>query len=172
MTASETSTPGLITRTRTVIADGCSTTLTLHLTVLPAVTTTLSETACQTYVWNGVTLYEAGTYEQHFPSANGCDSTVILHLTLHSPDTVHQTGSACNSYTLNGTTYTYSGTYTQHLTGGNGCDSVVILDLTNRRNTPTSTPPSITACIGRARTGTPPATTPWRTPDRTAATAS
>ena len=130
VTASETSTPGLITRTRTVIADGCSTTLTLHLTVLPAVTTTLSETACQTYVWNGITLYETGTYEQHFPSANGCDSTVILHLTLHSPDTVHQTGSACNSYTLNGTTYTYSGTYTQHLTGGNGCDSVVILDLT------------------------------------------
>ncbi len=130
VTASESSTPGLITRTRTVIADGCSTTLTLHLTVLPAVTTTLSETACQTYVWNGVTLYETGTYEQHFPSANGCDSTVILHLTLLSPDTVHQTGSACNSYTLNGTTYTYSGTYTQHLTGGNGCDSVVILDLT------------------------------------------
>ena len=130
VTASETSTPGLITRTRTVTADGCSTTLTLHLTVLPAVTTTLSAEACQSYIWNGVTHYESGIYEQHFPSANGCDSTVVLSLTLHSPDTTYLTEFACDSYILNGTTYSYSGTYTQYLTNDNGCDSVVVLNLT------------------------------------------
>ena len=130
ISATETSTPGLITRTRTVTNDGCSATVTLYLTVHPTATTEINEEGCGTYLWNGVTLYEEGNYEQHFLTANGCDSTVILHLTLHIPDTTHQTESACNSYTLNGISYNYSGTYTQHLTNGNGCDSMVILDLT------------------------------------------
>ena len=130
ISATETSTPGLITRTRTVTNDGCSATVTLYLTVHPTATTEINEEGCGTYLWNGVTLYEEGNYEQHFLTANGCDSTVILHLTLHTPDTTHQTESACNSYTLNGISYNYSGTYTQHLTNGNGCYSMVILDLT------------------------------------------
>ena len=130
VTAAETSTPGLITRTRTVTNDGCSATVTLYLTVHPTATTEINEEGCGTYLWNGVTLYEEGNYEQHFFTANGCDSTVILHLALHIPDTTYQIESACESYTLNGINYNYSGTYTQHLTNGNGCDSVVILDLT------------------------------------------
>ena len=130
VSASETATPGTLTRTRTVIADGCSSIVTLHLTVLPTAFTEISQEACQTYVWNGVTIYESGNYEQHFLSANGCDSTVVLHLTLHSPDTTYLTESACDSYALNGTIYSYSGTYIQHLTNGNGCDSLVMLNLT------------------------------------------
>ena len=130
VTALETATPGLITRTRIVTADGCSSIVTLYLSVLPTAFTEISQEACQTYVWNGVTLYESGNYEQHFLSANGCDSTVVLHLTLHSPDTTYLTESACDSYALNGTIYSYSGTYIQHLTNGNGCDSLVMLNLT------------------------------------------
>ena len=130
VSAEETATPGTITRTRTVTADGCSAVVTLYLTVLPSITNEIYEEACQTYLWNGITLYEEGDYEQHFLSSSGCDSTVILHLTLHEPDTAYLTESSCDSYTLNGTTYNYSGTYTQHLTNGNGCDSVVFLDIT------------------------------------------
>ena len=130
VTAMETATPGLITRTHTVSTDSCYAVVTLYLTVQPVVTTEFTQEACGTYLWNGVTLYEIGDYVQHFTSANGCDSTVILHLTLHSPDTVQLTESACNTYTLNGTTYSYSGTYTQHLTNTNGCDSTLILSLT------------------------------------------
>ena len=129
VTAMETATPGLITRTHTVSTDSCYAVVTLYLTVQPVVTTEFTQEACGTYLWNGVTLYENGDYVQHFTSANGCDSTVILHLTLHSPDTVQLTESACNTYTLNGTTYSYSGTYTQHLTNTNGCDSTLILSL-------------------------------------------
>ena len=130
VSAAETATPGTITRTRTVTADGCSAVVTLYLTVLPSITNEIYEEACQTYLWNGITLYEEGDYEQHFLSSNGCDSTVILHLTLHEPDTTRLADSGCDSYTLNGTAYSYSGTYTQHLTNSSGCDSVVVLDLT------------------------------------------
>ena len=130
VTAMETATPGLITRTRTVTTDSCSATVTLHLTVRSAPVTDLEVDGCQTYVWNGVTYYESGTYEQHFPSSNGCDSTVFLHLTLHQPDTTLLTVSVCDSYSLNGITYTYTGSYVQYLTDVHDCDSVVMLDLT------------------------------------------
>ena len=133
LTAAETDAPGQLIRTRTVTADGCSSTVTLHLTVRSAPVTDLDVDGCQTYVWNGVTYYESGTYEQHFPSASGCDSTVFLHLTLHQPDTTFLTASACDSYLLNGITYSYSGEYLQHFTNAFGCDSVLVLDLTIHR---------------------------------------
>jgi len=133
LTAAETDAPGQLIRTRTVTADGCSSTVTLHLTVRSAPVTDLDVDGCQTYVWNGVTYYESGTYEQHFPSASGCDSTVFLHLTLHQPDTTLLTASACDSYSLNGITYSYSGEYFQHFTNVLGCDSVVVLNLTIHR---------------------------------------
>ncbi|MBP5496663.1 MAG: gliding motility-associated C-terminal domain-containing protein [Bacteroidales bacterium] len=133
LTAAETDAPGQLIRTRTVTADGCSSTVTLHLTVRSAPVTDLDVDGCQTYVWNGVTYYESGIYEQHFPSASGCDSTVFLHLTLHQPDTTLLTASDCDSYSLNGITYSYSGEYFQHFTNVLGCDSVVVLNLTIHR---------------------------------------
>ena len=130
VTAMETATPGLITRTHTVSTDSCYAVVTLYLTVQPVVTTEFTQEACGTYLWNGVTLYENGDYVQHFTSANGCDSTVILHLTLLPSDTTHLSVFDCDTYTLNGSTYSYSGTYYQNLTNSNGCDSIVVLDLT------------------------------------------
>ena len=130
VTAEETAVPGLLTYTRTVIADGCSSVVTLYLTVMAVPFTEMSVDACQTYVWNGMTYYENGDYEQHFVSASGCDSTVVLHLTLHQPDTTYLTVSECGSYTMNGVTYNFSGEYVRHLYNASGCDSVVILDLT------------------------------------------
>ena len=130
VTAEETATPGLLTRTCTVIADGCTSVLTLYLTVLSKPVTELSMDACLFYVWNGMTYYESGDYEQHFLSADGCDSTVVLHLDLFQPDTAYLTVSVCDSYALNNVTYYYSGEYIQNLTNVNGCDSVIMLDLT------------------------------------------
>ena len=130
VTAEETATSGLITRTRTFTTDSCYSIITLYLTVLPTVTTELTHETCDNYNWNGVTLYESGDYVQYFSSSNGCDSTVILHLTLYSPDTTYLTETACDSFILDGTLYGYSGTFTQYVTNSDGCDSVVILNLT------------------------------------------
>ncbi|MBR4912525.1 MAG: hypothetical protein IKZ54_06770, partial [Bacteroidales bacterium] len=55
VSAAETATPGTITRTRTVTADGCSSVVTLYLTVMPSITNEIYEEACQTYLWNGIT---------------------------------------------------------------------------------------------------------------------
>ena len=54
----------------------------LFLTVMPNDTVYLEQTATVSFVWNGVTYTEEGTYTQHFNNQNGCDSTVILTLTL------------------------------------------------------------------------------------------
>lgn len=49
--------------------------------------TVVVETACDSYVWNGVTYTQSGLYTVHHAAANGCDSTVTLMLTInHAPE--------------------------------------------------------------------------------------
>jgi hypothetical protein len=66
----------------------------LWLTVNPTVASTISATACGSYIWNGVTYYESGTYTQHFTAENGCDSTVTLLLTISEATEVSVTATA------------------------------------------------------------------------------
>ena len=124
--------PGTFTYSRTVMAEGCSTEVVLHLTVLPRYSHAyLTQEACGFYTWNGVTYYESGIYEQTFPAeGQPCDATYTLDLTLLPPDTTYLTISTCDSYTLNDITYLYTGNYVQNLTNANGCDSVIMLNLT------------------------------------------
>lgn len=82
ISAEETAEAGEIIRTQTVTAAGCESEITLFLTVMPNDTVYLEQTANQSFVWNGVTYEESGTYTQYFNNQNGCDSTVILMLTL------------------------------------------------------------------------------------------
>lgn len=88
LTAEETSTPGLLNRTRTLETEGCSSTLTLQLLVRDTASTVVNHTACGSYTWNGVTYYESGSYTQTFTAANGCDSVVTMILTLTDPPQV------------------------------------------------------------------------------------
>jgi gliding motility-associated-like protein len=82
LSAAETGELGEIVRTHTVSAAGCESEVTLFLTVLPHDTVYLEQTANESFVWNGVTYTEDGTYTQYFNNQNGCDSTVVLTLTL------------------------------------------------------------------------------------------
>ena len=93
LTAAQTSTPGTLTRTRTMTTSGCSSNLTLQLRVNEPVVSTTSATAHGSYIWNGVTYYESGDYTQTFTAANGCDSVVTLHLTLTDPPQVTVTAT-------------------------------------------------------------------------------
>ncbi len=113
-----------------VMADGCDSIVTLHLTINHAVASSMTATECGSFTWNGETYTESGEYTHAYAAANGCDSVVTLHLTINQPVTSSSTITACDSYTWNSETYTESGDYTQTFTAANGCDSVVTLHLT------------------------------------------
>ncbi|MBR4135871.1 MAG: gliding motility-associated C-terminal domain-containing protein [Bacteroidales bacterium] len=132
LTADETSVPGNILRTRTVMLNGCSSFVTLILTVLPMDTTVLDVSSCGPYNWHGQTYYQDGTYTQRFSSQSGCDSVAVLHLTIHTGDTTYLAVDTCDGYQWFGQTYPYSGIYTHILQNQHGCDSTLILDLTVR----------------------------------------
>ena len=90
----------------------------------------ISQTACDSYEWNGHTYTQSGDYAATYPMANGCDSVVTLHLTISSSVSEEINQTACDSYEWNGQTYTQSGDYMYSYLCSNGCDSVVILHLT------------------------------------------
>ena len=111
-------------------ANGCDSTVILHLDILPPVTKDIEATACDRYEWNNTLYIESGDYVQTFTAANGCDSTVTLHLTINPSVTEIVEASACESFEWNGETYTESGEYEKHFTNRLGCDSTAILHLT------------------------------------------
>ena len=70
-------------------AAGCESEITIYLILLPPDVVEIEEHGGQSFVWNGVTYTQEGTYTQYFNNIYGCDSTVILTLTLDGtePDT-------------------------------------------------------------------------------------
>lgn len=63
--------------------NGCMGADTLELTILNHSTSSLTETAIDSYTLNGQTYTQSGIYTQVVPAANGCDSTITLDLTLN-----------------------------------------------------------------------------------------
>ena len=86
LSSQETAEAGELVRTHTVSAADCESEVTLFLTVVPHDTVHIEQTANESFVWNGVTYDESGTYTQYFNNQNGCDSTVVLTLTLDGGD--------------------------------------------------------------------------------------
>ncbi len=115
-------------------ANGCDSTVTLALTVLPETTIELSESICagQTLTFNGIELSEAGQYEFVLADANGCDSTILLTLDVRPTSATNLDVRICagESYTFDGQELSESGQYEAVFTAANGCDSLVSLSLT------------------------------------------
>ena len=82
LTAEETGNVLDTTLFRIASAEGCESEITLHLTLLAPDVVEVEEHAGQSFVWNGVTYTEEGTYTQYFNNIHGCDSTVMLTLVL------------------------------------------------------------------------------------------
>jgi hypothetical protein len=136
--------------------NGCDSTVTLTLTVLPEVSTTFTDTICfgETYTANGFNASTTGVYTQDLQAVNGCDSTVTLNLTVlpEVPTTIiNATICFGETYTANGFTENATGTYTQPLKAVNGCDSTVTLNLTVLPEVP-PTIINATICHGTAYT--------------------
>ena len=112
----------------------------------PAASST-TESACNSYVWNGTTYTASGVYTFNTTSGAGCDSTATLNLTIKNATSSSSSASVCPSalpYQWNGSNYTASGVYTFRSTNAAGCDSTVTLNLTVKSNSSNSV--SATVC--------------------------
>ena len=89
-----------------------------------------TETACDSYTWNGNTYTESGNYTVTLQTEQGRDSIENLHLTINQSVTTEENIVTCDSYEWNGVVYTESGDYVFNTTTISGCDSVVTLHLT------------------------------------------
>lgn len=119
-------------------SQGCDSIVNLDLTILPPVTGTDTQVACDSLIWiDGLTYYTNNTTATHNivgGAANGCDSLVTLNLTVNNSSTGTDTQVACDSLIwIDGLTYyATNNSATHNISGGaaNGCDSLVTLDLT------------------------------------------
>jgi Secretion system C-terminal sorting domain len=119
--------------------NGCDSTVTVNLNVLPALIGNNTTTICnnENLVINGTTYNAAnsnGTEIFTNIGANGCDSTVTVNLNVLTALTGTNTATICNNENLviNGTTYNASnptGTEIFMNIGVNGCDSTVTVNL-------------------------------------------
>lgn len=114
-------------------ANGCDSTITLHLTVYPNYHDTINATICdgETFNVGTYTHTTAGTYDDYFFAQGVCDSIITVNLTvLQSIDTtIYATICEGDSFTVGTNTYFDSGIYEHHFPTSNACDSIVTLDL-------------------------------------------
>ena len=97
------------------------------------------------YLFNGISYSDAGTYSSTLTNAVGCDSTAYLILTIKDTTSSVTKASICigDSYLFNGNTYASAGTYANHFTNAAGCDSIAYLQLTLKDTTSSITKASI-----------------------------
>ncbi len=95
-------------------------------------TTNASICAGSTYLFNGNTYSNTGTYYVYLTNSVGCDSVAILNLNVKAKSTTTISATICSgsSYTFNGNVYSVAGSYIAHLTNSVGCDSAATLLLT------------------------------------------
>ena len=113
-------------------ADRCSNTASFRVTVWNPVTHEFSETACDSYTWNGETYTESGDYVQNFQTIHGCDSVVTLHLTISNHYITPVDADLCEggTYSFGDRMLSQSGIYYDTLLASNYCDSIIELNLT------------------------------------------
>ncbi|MFY7965827.1 MAG: T9SS type A sorting domain-containing protein [Chitinophagaceae bacterium] len=125
---------------------GCDSLVTLNLIINTSTHNVTTQTACDSYVWNGRTYKASTTDTFSYVNSNGCASVDTLYLTINNSTSTLTTASACGSYTwlLNSQVYTSSGTYTVASTNAAGCTHIDSLVLTI--NTPTNNVTTTSAC--------------------------
>jgi serine/threonine protein kinase, bacterial len=126
-------------------AASCTATKTVTVTVNANSNSSTTQTACDSFAWNGTTYTASGTYTNS--TTNSCGTVVdTLILTINNATHNATTQTACNSFAWNGTTYTTSGTYTYNYNNANGCASVDTLYLTISATACSGTKESVTKC--------------------------
>lgn len=113
--------------------NGCDSTVTLVLSVLPNQETNVEATICdnQTYTFDGQELNTSGEYMAVLTGENGCDSTVVLTLNVLPTQASGFAAVICEgeAFTFFGIALTDAGDYAFNFEGENGCDSIVTVSL-------------------------------------------
>ena len=91
---------------------------------------TVFDTACVAYDFNGTILDTTGIYGFTVLNSAGCDSFINLHLTILYPDTTELYETSCGPFEFYGNTLTASGDYLLNVPNSSVCDSVFDLHLT------------------------------------------
>jgi len=122
---------------QTTGSNGCDSTATLTLNIIPYTTSSTTSTLsiCNNqlpYSWNGQNLTASGNYSYTSSGANGCDSTAHLTLSILPNSVSNSSLVLCANqlpYSWNGQNLTASGNYSYTSNGVNGCDSTANLTL-------------------------------------------
>ena len=102
----------------------------------PATVTDIPLTACDSFVFEGVTFRESGEWNDTLPGANGGDSILAYHLTIHKSVVAGESLTAKDSYTWKDVTYTEDASWNDTLQTAFGCDSIVRYHLTIEKEKP------------------------------------
>jgi hypothetical protein len=84
-------------------SNGCDSSATLNLTVIPASHMVISAAACSSYTLNGQIYTASGVYSQTLLNAAGCDSLITLNLTINSSPVISVIGNNTTCGIGNGT---------------------------------------------------------------------
>src|SRR5690606_286874 len=94
---------------------GCDSIATLNLVVLELLSSEESATICEgdSYIFNGGSFSQTGTYVDTLQSQSGCDSIATLNLVVLEILSSEVSATICegDSYTFNGVSYSQTGTY-------------------------------------------------------------
>lgn len=119
---------------------GCTDTNYLNLTILQSTSENFSAIVCDAFTWvaNGLTYTQSGSYVHTSLNAAGCTLTKYLSLTInYNTGGLTDIASGCDFYTWpeNGQSYFLSGLYTYTSVNASGCTYTKYLDLTIFHNT-------------------------------------
>lgn len=115
--------------------DGTSDQSEFTITILPVLEGSETISICPSelpFVWNGLSVSEAGSQSVTLSSTFGCDSTVTLNLFVNAIPTSMNDTLVCGSqlpFTWNGATINEAGSETVTLIGANGCDSLATINV-------------------------------------------
>ncbi len=116
-----------------VSQNGCDSTVTTTIIVLPDVTYNQSFSICNGESASvGQSIYtSAGIYTDIFTTSNGCDSTIFTTILVLPNYSITNSISLCgeDSVVVGSNSYTVTGIYYDSLFTSNLCDSIIITDL-------------------------------------------
>ncbi|MEZ4960012.1 MAG: gliding motility-associated C-terminal domain-containing protein [Saprospiraceae bacterium] len=141
--------PGIFTQVFSS-TEGCDSTVTVELAVVPISQTNESITICENETADvfGTPTSVAGIYAQTFPSSNGCDSTHTINLTVLDTFLTNETIIICENEMADifGNLTNVPGTYSQNFPAANSCDSLHTITLLV--NDTVQTVENISICFG------------------------
>ena len=113
--------------------NGCDSIIRVNLVVKtvapPPISVDKMVSACDSFVYDGITYRENSSWNEMLKTASGGDSIVSYRLTIHKSAVVDTTVTAMESVTWQGVTYTESASWSDTLQTVNGCDSIIRVNL-------------------------------------------